>query len=415
MSLELFIARRIYSTNDGERSVSRPVIRIALLGICIGLAVMIISICVALGFQNEVSSKVIGFGTHIQVQSRTQDQHRQLMPVITSDSLENVIASVPGVSHVQRFATKVGMLKTDGDFLGIQFKGVGDDYDTEFFRKNLVDGEMPHFTGSQSSGEIVISRRIASDLHLAVGSKVFAYFVGDESMRARRFLVKGIYETHLTRFDRNTVLTDIHTVRKLNNWDDSRSSGFEVTLADFGRLDEVTGVLVDKINPNPDCDGCYYGVFNIKELVPEIFSWLGVLDMNVVMIIVLMICVSVFTVISGLLIIMLERINMIGMLKAMGATDFSVRKIFMHFSIMLVGKGMLWGNLIGLLCCFLQDRLGLVRLDASVYYIESVPIRFGYLHIIAVNAITLCVSALVILGSSFLIGISKPAKTIRFE
>ncbi|MBQ9666363.1 MAG: ABC transporter permease [Bacteroidaceae bacterium] len=415
MSYELFIAKRIYAdkAEDGSR-FSRPAIRIAMLGVAIGLAVMIVSLAVVLGFKHEVSSKVIGFGSHIQVLSLTQNQDYEMLPVLTNDTLIRKVKKVQGVDHIQRFATKLGILKTEENFRGLTFKGVGEDYDLSFFRNSLVDGQMPKFSSQEATNEILLSQKVASDLGVKTGDKIFAYFMGEESMRARRFKVAGIFATNMNDYDKNYVITDIYTVRKLNGWDEEMSSGLEVTVKDFDQVDALTQQL-QFIHQGTDRNGVTYGVFSIKDIAAHTFAWLAVLDMNVVMILVLMILVSVFTVVSGLLIIMLERINMIGTLKVLGATNVSVRRIFIHFSVMLVGKGLLWGNLVGLLLCFLQQQFHLISLDASVYYIDSVPIQFNWLFILALNLLTLLISTLVIWGSSHLISIGKPSETIRYE
>lgn len=412
---ELFIAKRIYSDKDEKRQVSRPAIRMALAGIIIGLAVMIISVAVVMGFKSQVISKVIGFGSHVQVLSLTQGQDMELLPVLTTDSLERELRKLSQVAHVQRYATKMGMLKTEDDFRGIQFKGVGEDYDLSFFRDYLKEGELPAFSSKESTNQLLLSQRIASDLDLKVGDKVYAYFVNGKGMRARRFKVVGIYETNLTEYDRNVVLTDIYTIRRLSKWTEEMSTGFEISIKDFEQLGDVTKQIGSLTNKTPDRNGCIYGAFSISQLAPNIFSWLGVLDVNVIMILVLMICVASFTVASGLLIVMLERIHMIGVLKSLGATNYSVRKIFVNFSIMLVGRGMVWGNVIGLLLCFIQSQFHLVKLDPAVYYLDAVPVKFEWLLFLAVNAITLLVSVLVIFGSSYLMSINKPARSMRFE
>ena len=415
MSFERFIAKRIYAQTDEKRQISRPAIRIALIGIIIGMAVMIVSIAVVMGFKHEVGSKVVGFGSHLQVLSLTQGDDYELLPVLTTDSLEQVIRKQPLVTDVQRFVTKMGMLKTQDDFRGIQFKGVDGGYDMSFFRQYLKQGEIPRFSSKEATNQLLVSQRIASDLHIQTGDKVFAYFVNENGMRARRFTVCGIYETHLSEYDRNVVITDIYTIRRLNNWESDMSTGFEITISDFDRLEDVTEALGNNINKVYDKNGCLYGVFNIHQLAPHIFSWLGVLDMNVIMILVLMICIASFTVMSGLLIVMLERINMIGILKSLGATNYSVRQIFINFSVMLVGRGMLWGNIIGLALCFLQSQFHIVSLDPSIYYLDAVPIRFDWLLFLLVNAITLIISFFVIFGSSYLMSVSRPAQTMRFE
>ena len=415
MSFELFIAKRIYAdkAEDGER-FSRPAIRIAMLGVAIGVAVMLISLAVVLGFKHEVSSKVIGFGSHIQVLSLTQNQNYEMLPVLTNDTLVRKVKKVHGIDHIQRFATKLGILKTDENFRGLTFKGVGEDYDLSFFRSCLVDGEIPKFSSLKASNEILLSQKVAADLGVKTGDKIFAYFMGEESMRARRFKIAGVFATNMNDYDKNFVITDIYTVRKLNGWDEEMSSGLEVTVKDFDQLEMLVSKL-QFIHLGVDRNGVTYGVFSIKDIAAHTFAWLAVLDMNVVMILILMILVSAFTVVSGLLIIMLERIGMIGTLKVLGATNVAVRKIFIHFSIMLVGKGLLWGNAVGLLICWLQQQFRLISLDASVYYIDSVPIRFDWLLILGINVATFLISTLVIWGSSHLISIGKPSETMRYE
>lgn len=415
MSLSDFIARRLYSDKESRNRVSRPAVLIAMLGICVGVVIMVMSIAVAYGFKREVTAKVVGFGSDVQVLSLTQDQNYRLLPVVTGDSLRRVVMSVGGIRAVDEFATVIGMIKTDENFEAVQFKGYGEGYDMSFFRRYLQEGNVPELSGKESKNQLLISRTIADDLRLKVGDKVFTYFVGDGNMRARRFTVSGIYQTNLTDYDRNVVVTDIYTIRKLNGWKDDESSGYQVSVTDFSQVDEVTERLVSVINHNYDRNCCTYGAFSIKELVPSIFSWLGVLDMNVIMILVLMLCVSVFTIMSGLLIVMLERINMVGVLKALGATNFTVRKIFMHFTIRVVGEGVLIGNVVALGLLALQYFLHLVRLDASVYYIDFVPVQFEWLMFMGVDVVTMVISAIVIFGSSFFMSLGKPAETIRFE
>lgn len=385
-----------------------------MLGVAIGVAVMLISLAVVLGFKHEVSSKVIGFGSHIQVLSLTQNQNYEMMPVLTNDTLIRKVKKVQGVGRIQKFATKIGILKTEEDFRGLTFKGVGEDYDLSFFQSCLTSGKMPKFSAKEASNEILLSQKVAGDLGVKVDDKIFAYFMGEESMRARRFKVAGIFATNMNDYDKNYVITDIYTVRKLNGWDEEMSSGLEVTVNDFDRVEELTNKL-QFIHKDTDRNGVTYGVFSIKDIAAHTFAWLSVLDMNVVMILVLMILVSAFTVVSGLLIIMLERINMIGTLKVLGATNVSVRKIFIQFSVMLVGQGLLWGNVIGLLLCWIQQKFHLISLDATVYYIDSVPIQFNWWLILAINAATLLISTFVIWGSSHLISIGKPSETIRYE
>lgn len=415
MNFSFFIAKRFYEDYDGKKRFSRPAITIAKLGIAIGLAVMIISVSVVKGFQQEITSKVVGFGNDMQIINLSYMDEYENSPVLATDSFLSVVSSVSGVSHVQRFSSKTGMLKTDDDFLGINLKGVGEDYDLTFLQSYVVDGQIPSFSSKEATNNIVISTQQATKLGLKVGDKIFAYFISAENIRARRFTVAATYCTNLTDYDKIYAYTDIYTVNRLNKWTDSMVTALEIQVNDFGRLDEITHDMMMTLGDKTDTNGCLYGAFDIKSLAPGTFSWLEILDVNVVMILVLMICVASFTVVSGLLIIMLERIQVIGTLKALGATDHYVRKIFCYFALMLVGKGMIAGNLVGLLLCVLQKEFRFVKLDPETYYIDAVSIDFNWWYIIGVNILTLLVSALVIFGGSHLISVRRPSNAMRFE
>ena len=375
---------------------------------------MIISLSVVLGFKREVANKVTGFASHVQLLSLSYDSNRQMLPVITGDSLLSVVRSFPDVDHVQSFALKMGLLKTSSDFCGITFKGLPADYDTTFLHQSLVSGSMPR-PSADGIPQLLLSQTTARKLQLRQGDRVFAYFLSNESMRARRFTICGIFQTNMTEYDSNYAITDLATVQRLNGWSADETSGYEITVRDFSRVNDVAFDMALSINNRPDHRGVSYGVFSIRELAPHTFSWLAVLDMNVVMIIILMICVSIFTIVSGLLIIMLDKINMIGTLKSLGATDFTIRRIFISFSVMLVGKGLIIGNVAGLLLCYLQHWFHLVSLDASVYYISYVPIQLNYPYILLLNLLTILIISLVIIGSSHLISVSNPTKTMRYE
>lgn len=417
MNLELFIARRIYSDGgeDGKR-FSRPAVRIAMAGVAIGILVMIVSLAVVSGFKREVAGKVIGFSSHVQVLSLTQTYEHEMLPVLTDDSLKRVLSQFDGLDHVQRFAIKMGMLKTNDEFCGITFKGMSEEYDTTFLSSSIIQGKMPaQLREGETKAQLLVSNTVAKQLGIKVGDKVFAYFIAKEGMRARRFTISGIYETYMTEYDKTFVFTDMKTVQKLNGWDDDMTSGYEITVRDFDNVDYLTGRMSAKMSHSHDRNGVTYGVFSIKEFATHTFSWLNVLDMNVIMIIILMICVSAFTIVSGLLIIMLERVGMIGVLKALGATNMMVRKVFFYLAVMMVGKGMLIGNVIGILVCLAQQRWRFVLLDASTYYLSSVPIEMNWWYVLAINIVTLLISSVVIFGASHLISISKPVKSMRWE
>lgn len=414
MNFNLFIARRLFRDNGDVKKVSRPAILIATAGVAIGLAVMIISVCVVLGFKQEIRSKVIGFGSHIQIVNYESLTTNLLCPLsISPDFIKNV-ATTPGVSHVQRYCNKNGILKTDEEFKGILLHGVGEDFDTAFVAANLVEGKIPNFSDGHATNEILISGQIARELHLTVGSRVFAYFF-ENTVRARRFTVAGIYQTNLTEFDKALVYTDLYTCNRLNNWEPEQYSGLEITVNNFEEVDNVAASLIGKVNRREDTQAMSCSVMTIRDLYPQIFAWLDLLDMNVWVILILMVAVAGFTMISGLLIIILERTNFIGIMKALGATNRSMRHIFLYFATFVIGKGLLWGNALGIGLVALQHYTGLFRLDAETYYVDVVPVQFNLWLILAINAATLLISVGVLIVPSFLISNIHPAKSIRFE
>ena len=417
MGFSLFVAKRIYRNQSGENSFSRPAVIIATLGIAVGVVVMILSLSIVLGFKNEISSKVVGFGSHIQVRSHTIDENKVVLPVTTGDSLRQLIMETPGVNHCQNYAAIAGLIKTNEDFSAIQIKGVGEDYDFSFLKKYLQEGEIPLFSSSGASNKILISQPIASKMQLEIGKSVYVYFINEQnqSVRARKFTIAGIYQTHLEEFDKITCFTDIYTVRKLKNWKPEQSTGVEITIDNPQNANDVVNHLQKNEEFLFDDQGYERGVYKIQDLSPHIFAWLDVLDMNVVMILVLMLAIGGFTVMAGLLIVMLDRVQMIGILKSLGTSNLTIRKIFSNFAVMIVGKGIILGDIVGLFLCFLQRYASIVKLDPATYYIDTVPIELNYFYILLVNIGVLIISAIVIFGSSFLMSIKGPSTTIRWE
>lgn len=414
MNVALFIARKIHFSKEGNRQVTPPAVRIAMIGIALGLAVMLLSVAIVIGFKKEVRNKVIGFGSHVQITHFDSNSSYELQPISVSDTLMAHLDSVSGVRHVERFATKLGILKTEQDFQGIVLKGVDQGYDWSFFQANLKAGTLPDFTGEKASTEVLISRYLADLLGLEVDDTFLTYFVQDE-VRARKFQIVGIYETGFIDYDKLFVMADLRQVRRLNGWEADQVGGLEVQVDDYAHLDEVAENLYFDLMERQDRNGNTFYARSIKELNPMIFNWLEVLDINVVVILVLMLAVAGFTMISGLLIIILERTNMIGMLKALGETNRHIREIFLYVSLFLIGKGMLWGNVIGLLCCWLQSQFQVVKLDPTVYYLEAVPIDLSLGAWFLLNVGTLLISMAMMLGPSYLITRIAPAKSIRFE
>ena len=415
MNFSLFIARRIYNHQGDRHRVSRPAVKIATLGVAIGLAVMLISVSVVLGFKHTIRDKVVGFGNHITVGNFQTVHGGENVPIIMGDSMLNVLRKTWGVKHVQRYAMTQGILKTDDNFLGVSFKGIAQEYDTTFIHQNLVEGSLPSFSDESSKQKIVISKMIADQLGLHAGDRVFAYFINDNDVRTRRYTIAGIYQTNLTMFDRITVFTDLYSAVRLNAWEPEQVSGAELMLDDFRQTDEVEDILVAKVNRTTDSNGETYSSATIRNLFPQIFSWLDLLDLNVWIILALMICVAGFTTISGLLIIILERTNMIGLLKALGARNTTVRHTFLWFAVFIIGKGMLIGNIIGIGFILLQHGFGLVKLDPSTYYVSTVPVEVNIPIFILINVVTLLVSVFVLIAPSYIISRIHPAKSMRYE
>ena len=417
MNFPLFIARRIYSDHIGDQQkVSKPAIRIAVAGVAIGLAVMIISVCVVLGFKHTIRDKVVGFGSHIQVanfytlQSSAIDQ-----PIAIGDSMMNVLKKTEGVKHVQRFAMKQGILKTDNDFLGVMFKGVGPEFDSTFIHKNMVEGNIPHFSDQQSTNRILISKDMASKLRVKAGDRIFAYFIGEGGVRTRRFTISGVYQTNLAQYDKTTCFCDLYTARKLNSWTDDMVTGAELTVNDFKQLSTTANDIINRVNRTQDQYGNTFSSKTIRELSPQIFSWLDLLDLNVWIILAIMTAVAVVTMISGLLIIILERTTMIGVLKALGARNSTVRHTFLWFAAFIIGKGLLIGDALALALILLQKFTGFAKLDPQTYYVDVVPVELDWMLIVALNVGTMLIALFALIAPSYLVSHIHPAKSMRYE
>ena len=415
MNISFFIAKRIYSDKGDKRKVSRPAIHIATAGVAIGLAVMILTVSVVLGFKHTIRDKVIGFGSHIQVENFLTMQSSDPYPICIDDSVMKVIKGIEGVEHVERFTLTQGILKTDQDFLGMSFKGIGPEYDMSFIKSNLKSGSIPSFSDSANKGNLLISSATADKMNLKAGDKVFAYFISDNGVKVRRFTVSGIFQTNMSQFDNALCFTDLYTARKLNNWDGELCTGAEISVGDLQQINAVSLRIADKVNRTSDHEGNIFTSQTIYEAYPQIFSWLSLLDINVWIILALMICVAGFTMISGLLIIILERTQMIGVLKALGMKGSSVRHTFLWFAVFIIGKGMLIGDILAAAIILLQRHTGFISLDPATYYVSEAPTEINIQAFLLINVVTLFISVLVLVGPSFLITHIHPAKSMRYE
>ncbi len=408
---EWYIAKRLFWQCGNDRRASRSAIFIAMLGVSIGVAVMIIAISVVLGFKHEVQAKVTGIGNHIQVLNYATLYSTEPQPIAFLDSLRDALPY-----SIFTYCQKSGMLKTDESFQGVVFRGIGEDYDLGFLRQNITAGSIQTpFSSTEETGRLVLSQRLANQLQLKVGCKVYAYFF-DRGLRARRFRVEAIYATNLSEYDSRLVFCDKKVCQQLLGYKPDQVSGGEINVGSLDRLDEVQAHVLEVLaNIRQDCYGGYYTARTIKEMYPHIFAWLDLLDLNVMVILLLMMAVAGFTAISGLLIIILERTQFIGVMKALGSTNASLRHLFIYYAVQIVTRGMLYGNLLGIGFCLLQQHFGFIHLDASSYYVPVAPILISWPMVVIVNLVTFLVTTLAMVLPSFVVSNIHPARSIRFE
>ncbi len=444
MRTDLYIAKRLYykssnEPNTPESGRTSPAVRVALWGMIIGVLVMIITIAIVVGFKQTIQEKVVGFGAHIQVVNFDNNNTYEMKPIAISDTLLTKISTVKGVTVAAPFATKPGMIKTADAFQAIIFKGSpllipptggrtpvegciasnnavqsfppvgGTEGGLEFFSSNLVAGRLP-----QKRNEVIISRELSRLMHLDLDSTFICYFIQDQ-VRARRFTISGIYNTDFSEYDSRFIIGDIAPVQQLNGWDSTQVSGVECMIDDFDRLEEITNRVYFRTANQEDANGNFLYTQNIIQTNPAIFSWLDLLDMNVVVIIVLMLCVSGICMCSGLIILILEGIQFIGVMKALGASNNLIRRIYLWQAAFLIGKGMLLGNIIGLALCAVQYFFHLIPLDPTAYYVSYVPVTFAWGWWILLNLGTFLVSMLIMLFPSIVVTKISPAQVMRYE
>jgi lipoprotein-releasing system permease protein len=400
------IAQRLHFSDENIRRNSKPAVKVAMLGIIIGMLVMIVAISVVVGFKQQITQKVAGFGSHIQIVNFDNNSTYELRPICVSDSLIQTIQSIPNVLCANTFATKPGIIKTDSAFQGIVFKGT--QY-WQYFQQNLVDGTLP-----QAPNEVLLSTETSRQMQLKIGDSFLCYFIQDD-LRVRRLHIVGLYNTCMSEMDQLFVLGDIALVRQLNDWQDNQVSGIEVLVDDFRRLENTTHDVYFATANRLDEHGNTLYTQNLQQMNPQIFGWLDLLDMNVVIIILLMLAVSGFSIVTGLIILILDSVTLIGVLKALGADNQMIRRVFVYQSVMLVGKGMLWGNLLGVGLCALQYFTHLIPLDPISYYVSYVPMAFPWGWWLALNLGTFLLSWLILLAPSAIVTQISPAKVMHFE
>jgi lipoprotein-releasing system permease protein len=402
----LFIARKMGKSHK-ERDFTGLIKFISIFSITLGLAVMIISMAVVTGFQQEIRNKVIGFGSHIQISNFDYNFSFEASPVDGNPDYLPRLLAIPGVRHVQVFGHKPGLIRTAEDIHGVVLKGIGEDFDWSFFRDRLLEGQILDVSAETTSNDIIISRFIANRLQLQVADDVILFFI-QEPPRMRRLTVKGIYETGLEELDEIFIMGDLRHIQRLNNWAPNQVSGLEVLVDDFGQINNIAQDIFEVIP-------YHLHARSIREIYPQIFDWLALIDMNVYVILILMLLVAGINMITTLLISVLEKTNLIGILKALGGSNQFVRRVFLYNASFLIARGLFWGNLLGISFSLLQANFGLITLPQDSYYVSEVPINLELIHILLLNAGTFIICMAMLIIPSYIVTKISPVKAITYS
>lgn len=423
MNFSNYIAKQIISNSKTSKSISSPIVKIGITGIALGVAVMIITMAVVTGFQQQITNKITAFSSHAQINDYDQTQTLEPNPISLDDNTLKQLKTTNNVKHIQVFATKNGILKTKTENEGIILKGISGDYDWTFLKQYVTEGNTLNIKKDSVSKDIFISQTLANKLNLKLNQKLLVYFITKKKLvdttfngqnyvdyepRVRDFYIKGIFNTGFSDFDKNLVFVDLKQIQKLNYWDSTQVAGYEVYLNDFTKLDES----VEELN---DIVGYKYSVISVKDLQNAIFGWLDMIDINAIIIITLMILVAAINMISALLILILEKTSLIGILKALGLANGKVRNIFGYVSLHLLVRGLLYGNIIGIGLCLLQLQFKFATLNPATYYLEYVPINFSLVHVMLINLGTIVTCLVMMLLPTLILNKITPIKAIRFS
>ncbi len=411
MNYELFIARRIIASKEHKNSVSSPIIKISILAIAIGIIVMLFSVATGVGLQKKIKEKISGFNGDIQITHYDGNNSKiTVSPIVKNQDFYPDFEAVPNVKKVQAFATKAGIIRTPNEFEGIILKGVDADYDWSFFKDYINIGQAPVLDGKVSS-QVLISDKTAARLNLKMDDEFHMFFVKDDPNKApnsRKFVVSGIFDSGFEEFDETFIIGDIRHIQRINKWSQEEVGGFELFIHDFDRLKETGFEVYDSIDPS-------LNAYTIQEKFPSIFEWLSLFDTNIIVIIGIMILIAGINMITALLVLILERTQMIGILKALGNANWSIRKIFLYNAAFLIGKGLFWGNLIGIGLLLLQKFTGLITLDPETYYVNQAPVYISIPALIWINVGTLSLCILMLIVPSFIVSKISPVKAIKFD
>ncbi|WP_367773412.1 FtsX-like permease family protein [Flavobacterium sp. WC2421] len=411
MNLEYFIAKRLITAKDYKSSISAPIIKIAISAIAIGMIMMIISVATGIGLQQKIREKISAFNGHIIISNFDSNQSEvTLVPISKKQDFYPNFTSVPGVSHIQAIASKAGIIRTETAFEGIVFKGVGPDYKWDNIKEYLVAGKLPDFSKNLNE-DVVISQFLANRLHLKVGDAFNTFFMKEGQNKLpniRRFKIIGIFNSGFQEFDATYIIGDIRHMQRINKWTADQVGAFEVFVSDFDNIKTVGDQVYQQTGSTLDTK-------TIIEKYSYIFEWLQLFDFNIIVILVVMIIVATINMVVALLVLILERTQMIGILKALGANNWSVRKIFLYNASYLILRGLFWGNLIGIAILLIQKYFGIIKLNPENYYVDQAPVYLNFGYIALLNLLTISVCFLVLLIPSYIITKISPVKAIRFD
>ena len=411
MNFEYFIAKRIVSAKEYKNSISSPIIKIAILSIVIGFVTMLISIASGVGLQNKIYQKVSAFNGDIIISNfDTNFSDDSQNPISTIQGFYPTFSSIKGIQHIQATASKGGVIRTPNKFEGVVVKGVGKDYDWNYFNEFLIDGSLPDYS-QLLTNKILISEHTSNRLNLKVGDKLNTFFFNSDNSklpRSRSFEVSGIYNSGFNEFDEKFVIADIRHIQRLNKWSENEIGSYEVFVEEFSQIDQIGNEVYNEV-------GSFLDSQTIKERYFSIFKWLELFDFNIILIIFIMIVVAGINMITALLVLILERTQMIGIIKALGSSNKSIKKIFIYNAMYLVGIGLFWGNLIGIGLLLIQKYFKLIKLDPAIYYVSEAPVYLAIDYILLLNIGTLIVCFSMLLIPSYIISKITPVRAIRFE
>jgi len=411
LNLEYFIAKRLITAKDYKSSISAPIIKIAISAIAIGIIMMLVSVATGIGLQQKIREKISAFNGHVIISNYDNNNSEvTLVPISKKQDFYPDFKSVPEVSHIQAVASKAGIIRTENAFEGIIFKGVGVDYAWKHIKEYLVEGRVPDFS-KQLNEEVIISKFLADRLNLKLGDSFNTFFIKEEQGKmpnSRRFKIVGIFSSGFQDFDSTYIIGDLRHIQRINKWSADQVGAFEIFVKDFDLIKETGNIIYEETSSSLDTK-------TIIEKYSYIFDWLQLFDFNIIVILAVMIIVATINMVVALLVLILERTQMIGILKAVGANNWSVRKIFLYNAFYLIVRGLFWGNLIGISLLLIQQHFGVIQLNPENYYVNQAPVYINWIYVILLNLLTIAVCFIVLLIPSYIITKISPVKAIRFD